>query len=262
MKSCCAGISFYRFPTDKERRSKWISAIKRKYWELNEHTWLCSAHGKKSNDPLSPDYIPSVFSFTNSSRKRKNQQQLEDYERRRNRDTKKIRLESVMTSISAEKVSVEYADIVRVEEDTDNVNIEESACMSGLEQSQGLPACTDTCTSSAESKTDMSMHYIKALEEECFRKSTVVSCNRCSNEEWSEHALKSDDQKVKFYTGLPSFFILISVFNLVSTHSHSDKFALSKFREFMVTLMKLRLSLFNQDLGYRFGLHQTTISRP
>ena len=58
--------------------------------------------------------------------------------------------------------------------------------MSGLEQSQGPRACTDTCTSSAESMTDMSMHYIKALEEECFRKSTVVSCNRCSNEECIE----------------------------------------------------------------------------
>ena len=33
------------------------------------------------------------------------------------------------------------------------INVE-SACMSGLEQSQGPPACTDTCTSSAESMTD------------------------------------------------------------------------------------------------------------
>ena len=291
VKSCCAfgcynkfakdsGISFYRFPTDKERRSKWISAVKRKDWEPNEHTWLCSAHfvsGKKSNDPLSPDYIPSVFSFTDSPQKRKLQQQIDGYERRRN--VKRVRLEGAISD-SAEKVSdnfientenveqeqgtmgVEYdSDIVRVEEVICTEN-KESACMSGHEQAQGPCArTTDTCTNSAESMTDVSMRYIEALEQECFRRSTVVSCSRYSNKEWSVDALKSDDQKVKFYTGLPSFFILMSVFNLVSINSHSDKFVLSKFEEFMITLMKLRLSLFNQDLGYRFEIHQSTISR-
>ena len=106
VKSCCAigcfnkyckgsSISFYRFPVDKERRAKWISAIKRKDWVPNEHSWLCSAHfisGQKSNDPLSPDYIPSIFSFTSSPQKRKGHQQLNVYERRRN--IKKTRLES------------------------------------------------------------------------------------------------------------------------------------------------------------------------
>ena len=38
-------------------------------------------------------------------------------------------------------------------------------------------------------------------------------------------------------------------------------FVLSKFEEFMITLTKLRLSLFNEDLGYRFEIHQSTISR-
>ena len=49
-------ISFHRFPTDKERGSEWIAAVKRKDWKPNEHTWLCCANfvsGKKSNDPLS-----------------------------------------------------------------------------------------------------------------------------------------------------------------------------------------------------------------
>ncbi len=78
VKTCCtvgcslkyskeSELSFYRFPADQEKRCKWIAAVKRKDWEPNEYTWLCSAHfisGKKSNDPLSPDYIPSVFSVS------------------------------------------------------------------------------------------------------------------------------------------------------------------------------------------------------
>ena len=104
VKSCCAigcynkcskgGVSFYRFPTDKERRNNWVLAVKRKDWEPNEYTWLCSAHfigGVKSNDPLSPDYMPSIFSFSTSTQKLRFQQQLDDYERRRN--MKKTRLD-------------------------------------------------------------------------------------------------------------------------------------------------------------------------
>ena len=53
-----------------------------------------------------------------------------------------------------------------------------------------------------ESMTEMSMRYIDALEQECLRKSSVASTRTA---EWSEAALKSDDKKVKFYTGLPSF---------------------------------------------------------
>ena len=73
--------------------------------------------------------------------------------------------------------------------------------------------------------------------------------------------LRSNDQKIRFYTGLPSFIVLETVFKFVSSQYHSNKFTLSSFEEFMVTLMKLRLSLFEQDLAFRFGVHQSTISR-
>ena len=93
VKSCCAvgcsnrssrgyGISFYRFPTDKERRSLWIAAVKRKNWTPTKHSWLCSRHfisGRKSEDKLSPDYIPSIFSFVSSPIKKKKANQLQAY---------------------------------------------------------------------------------------------------------------------------------------------------------------------------------------
>lgn len=74
-KSCCAagctnryskgsGVHFYRFPQDSERRTLWVAALGRKDWVPSEYSWLCSSHfasGTKSNNPRSPDYVPSIF---------------------------------------------------------------------------------------------------------------------------------------------------------------------------------------------------------
>ena len=68
---------------------------------------------------------------------------------------------------------------------------------------------------------------------------------------------------MKFYTGVPSFATLIVIYNFVSSQvQHGSKaHALSKFEEFIATIMNLRLGLYDRDLAYRFGVHQTTISR-
>ena len=52
------------------------------------------------------------------------------------------------------------------------------------------------------------------------------------------------------------------IYNFESLHvTHGSKaHQHSKFEEFIATVMKLRLSLFDQDLAYRFGVHQMTIS--
>ncbi|XP_046553592.1 uncharacterized protein LOC124263025 [Haliotis rubra] len=72
---------------------------------------------------------------------------------------------------------------------------------------------------------------------------------------------EGDDDKVRYYTGLPSFVTLIALFNLVSygicQSSHSS---LTKFQKLIITLMRLRLNLPTLDLSYRFGVSKATIS--
>ena len=104
LKNCCAvgcyntykkgsGIQFYRFPTDPERRAQWIAAVNRKDWAPTEYTWICSAHfvsRSKSNNPLSPNYVPTIFSHTESPVKRKMEAQVESFERRQTMKRKRI----------------------------------------------------------------------------------------------------------------------------------------------------------------------------
>ena len=51
----------------------------------NEYSWLCSEHlvsGEKSNNPLAPNYIPTLFSHVESPVKSKMVARLEDFNRR------------------------------------------------------------------------------------------------------------------------------------------------------------------------------------
>ena len=96
VKSCCAigcrrkfkkgnAISFYKFPSESSRRARWIAAVRQKSWIPSQSTKICSKHftsGKKSNNPLSPDYVPTLFSFTKSPVKRKVLAEVKNFERR------------------------------------------------------------------------------------------------------------------------------------------------------------------------------------
>ena len=78
----------------------------------------------------------------------------------------------------------------------------------------------------------------------------------------SEEAFKDNDEKVLFYNGLPTYAILMTVFshvknNIIVTSTSS----LTKFQQFLMVLMKLRLGLLSQDLGYRFEITDGSVSR-
>ena len=58
--------------------------------------------------------------------------------------------------------------------------------------------------------------------------------------------------KVRFYTGLPSYEVPMVVFEHVSSHVSIQTQNLSRFQEFVMVLIKMRLNVPLQDLAYRF----------
>jgi len=71
--SFCKG-EWHQFSQDLSRRALWIAAVKQENWTPTEYTWICSKHftsGKKSNNPLSLNYGPTLFNHTKSPIERK-----------------------------------------------------------------------------------------------------------------------------------------------------------------------------------------------
>ena len=79
--------------------------------------------------------------------------------------------------------------------------------------------------------------------------------------DFSEAFFADEDEKVKFYTGLASFEILLTVFSFVEPHVDRRPVALSKFQELAMVLVKLRLAVPHQDLAYRLGISCAVVSR-
>ena len=76
-----------------------------------------------------------------------------------------------------------------------------------------------------------------------------------------EEYFKYDDKKVLYYTGLSTWSLLMKLFVYVKRYltSHSNM-SLSPFQQLVMTLIRLRLNLSSQDLGYRFKVHNSTVS--
>ena len=68
---------------------------------------------------------------------------------------------------------------------------------------------------------------------------------------------------MKYYTGLQSYELLQLIYHFVICGLPQSIYngPCSAFQQFLMILMKLRLNLGNQDLAYRFGVHQSTVSR-
>ena len=105
-------------------------------------------------------------------------------------------------------------------------------------------------------QTDLTLSNVSAIEDELTRLNKELHDLRDENKKlkvgtsaWFE----GKDEKVNFYTGLPSFEILMVLLNYLSVVlPRSENTILTPFQEFVLTLMQLRLNLTLNDLGYRF----------
>jgi hypothetical protein len=150
---------------------------------------------------------------------------------------------------SSKKKQSEAASALLQLQDTDNT--------STLSVEQDVE--TGTC-----SQTDVGMDLIGSMESEMQRllEENNKLKNICNETVFSHEYFIDNNEKVKYYTGLPNYNVLMAVFRLLEHHIPiTDRSLLSKLQQLIPTLIKLRLSLSVQDISYRFKVSIPTVSR-
>ncbi|XP_061579306.1 uncharacterized protein LOC133445837 isoform X2 [Cololabis saira] len=237
-----SSVSFYRFPRDPQRKQRWVSAVNRRGWAPSDGSRLCSTHFiSEMKEPCGLEVLDkqearveaaNALLFLKGQGPATGDQlgrepQPEEGERRA-----AVVEESASSSLSTDE--------------DDDYDDEESV----RDSKRGRFAETP----------DVSVNFddiLKALKKEnqALRES-VEKMSLCEN------SLRNDAEKVRFYTGLPNFFVLETVMWLLAPHMDRMKnVKLSKFQQLLLTLMRLRLDLRNQDLAYRFGVKVGTVAR-
>ena len=94
------------------------------------------------------------------------------------------------------------------------------------------------------------MNNLTALEDDYQQRMIEASQHQCIKGYPIEDDLKSDDELLRFYTGLHRFNVLMSAYTFFATSlTETPVSKLSNFQCFILTLMKLRLNSRNDHVS-------------
>jgi hypothetical protein len=234
------------------------------------------------------DYIPSVFSYTSSPVKKRLRNSLERTVRRtvmtnKRRASQKIpplgktqcergdaSLTTEDSNVSNEPLDAEQLEMIdesaQSSSMTQSAERRKSTVATGQLQCRTEPDCgdcdmmvqTDLYATDIDSMTKQIAKVQKDRNAILRKLHEVEMCGSAQN--FGMSSLVNDDDRCKFYTGLPYSMIMI-VYKFLSPHVKKSATRIKRLDEMFIVFVKLRLNLLNEDIGYRFGISGATVSR-
>ena len=103
--------------------------MKRVNWIPNDNTWICSIHfvtGVRSNNPLAPNYIPTIFPYTDSPVKRKLQSDAVRFGQRQAVNRRRVEAAQSSSEIQDSESNVSSDVLYTADCDSDGNNCEQT----------------------------------------------------------------------------------------------------------------------------------------
>ncbi|XP_022807135.1 uncharacterized protein LOC111344188 [Stylophora pistillata] len=246
-----------------ERRRRWLSAIRRQDLtdRIIENDRVCGDHfhsGKAAPlwDKFNVDWVPSlnmghqksVIDEASLQRSLEKAKRVAERRKRTHESTEEMAKEK-SKRVNEPGVCVKYL-FQSTTTDVEMDDIEDLA--------ENLPDnLRNAVTQTAVSTTTVGIQTSETHN--CMLQTESLFLNKqCSD--FDEAFFVDNNEKVKFYTGLPSFEILQKVFCFVEPYVDRRPQLLSKFQEFAMVLVKLRLAVPHLDLAYPLKISSAVVS--
>ncbi|XP_033977720.1 uncharacterized protein LOC117475554 [Trematomus bernacchii] len=251
------GLQFVSIPKDVDRRNKWLAAIRRDHWQPTSNSRLCSQHfvsGRKNDNPMSPDYIPSLFAHTSAGQRQRSIYATSRFEHTQQMKRKRTETlvpdsdhETVAPPSTSDATGLDITLVEQVECVKDDHSYSQAILSSGIVEPCSNAACQAT---------------VKALTNECARLRAEVNClkDKVNVLSFNEEAFKGNDEMVQELTGLPSYAKMMVVFGFLSGFVKAGP-RLTPFHSFLLTLMRMRLNLPLYFFVYLFHMSKSSVVR-
>ena len=291
--------SFYRLPLNNPPLLKqWLVKIRWENTPLSKNSRVCSAHFKGGRK-CGKDDVPVIFSWSKSARPPRKQHFSSEGSKTLQSDSSSEETETILQEIlsqSLDEVGEEHdlldiSTVDQLDEGLCDDSIDNSIHSSKEQKDLGiqnaavmLDSVAQTCTllkedaevqavvTTEEASTDINPGLLNIAR----HVATTTEDLNAPATRFSIESIQHDDKAILFYTGFPSYILLLTCFNFLGPAAmvlcYDKKSvdpeasfvgrhrALTTMNEFFLTLCRLRLALKEQDLAYRFQISQSTVS--
>ena len=268
-------VRFFRFPDDDDerRRHAWIRGAcprREAKWQPSKHMRVCSAHfvsGNKSDDPMDVDWAPSVIGI------RSRGMEVGRMNKERHERAKRRASSPALHAPPSKQPSSNISGCSQLGEPSKvPTQDEREAAPPTIDELQAEIVALRERVAQLEHECE----YLRSLEDRLEVLQKEVEC--LAKSQMRAKMIEGNDRATRFYTGLPTFVVFMALFEYLQGKASRMRLwrgpkaeenrkpdrrgaggrtggrRLDLVDEFFMTLIRLRLGLFSEDIAQRFGI--------
>lgn len=272
-------LQYYRIPKDPHIRRKYVVLMRNETLKLDStSTRICSVHFD-GGEKLSRTHLPSIFPWTKPTAQRRERKRASFEDVQKIEQTKKRKTALAQLPQEANFKFEEQTENMNVNADT-STSVEMQTLLTG-DQLNSLYNRMQT----REQEIVKLKGEIQQLEKENnnikevnskLQKEIESLKHALDNNRFDISKFKDKDDDIAFYTGFPDYNAFILCYKTVEQASSNINYGhkrtttngnvgrprvLTKFQEFTLVMLRLRLGLFENDLAHRFLVSRSTVSK-
>lgn len=269
-------LHYYRIPKDPDVRKKYVVLIRNETLKVNsESTRICSAHFD-GGEKLSRTHLPSIFPWTKQMVARRELKRVSFEETQKIEQTKKRK--TPLTELPLDALCQQSKENFSVDDTSTSVEIQTSLTgdlLNNLHDSLRTREQEIAKLKEEIHRLEKENKNIKEMNSK-FQQEMKSLKHALDNNRFDIDQYKDKDDDISFYTGFPDYKTLILCYKTVEQSARNISYehkrttldsnvgrprVLTKFQEFILVMLRLRLGLFENDLAHRFKVCRSTVSK-